>query len=79
MPESPHRPKSPDVQQARDQAKGFLLSGAGVAAIGAIGAVLGGAVCPVCVVAAPALIGAGLYKAWQSRRGTNAPDPEPNP
>ena len=35
-------------------------TGIGVGLLGAGGALLGGAVCPVCVVAAPLLLGAGL-------------------
>lgn len=52
---------------AAKEAKHFLLMGAGVAAIGAVGAVIGGALCPVCVVASPALVGIGAYKAWKAR------------
>ncbi|MCU0690107.1 MAG: hypothetical protein MUF54_01770 [Polyangiaceae bacterium] len=52
----------------RSEAKGYLLTGAGVAALGAVGAVLGGAVCPLCIVATPALLGIGFYKAWRGRR-----------
>jgi hypothetical protein len=51
----------------RSEAKGYLLTGAGVAALGAVGAVVGGAVCPLCIVATPALLGIGFYKAWRAR------------
>jgi hypothetical protein len=46
----------------------LILSGMGVGAIGVAGAVLLGATCPLCVVATPALIGAGLVKKWRVRR-----------
>ena len=59
--------KQPQEDTAPD-AKHFVLMGAGVAAIGALGAVVGGALCPVCVVASPALLGIGAYKAWKARR-----------
>ncbi|MFW5739727.1 MAG: hypothetical protein ACOC1F_05115 [Myxococcota bacterium] len=74
MSAPPHQPSPPFGEVADDQAaldradaKKYLWSGAGVAAIGAVGAVVGGAVCPVCVVATPALVGFGLYKAWRGR------------
>ena len=35
-------------------------TGVGVGLLGAGGALLGGALCPVCVVATPLLVGAGL-------------------
>lgn len=46
----------------------LIAGGLGVGAIGVAGAVLLGATCPVCVVATPALLGAGLYKKWKQRR-----------
>jgi hypothetical protein len=60
-------PKTPTqlLQQSRlvkDQGTQFLTAGLGVGAIGALGA-LAGAVCPLCVVATPALLGAGLVRA----------------
>jgi hypothetical protein len=51
-------------QLAKDQGLQWLAAGAGVGAIGALGAMVG-AVCPLCVVATPALLGAGLVRtAW---------------
>ncbi len=46
----------------------LLLSGLGVGAAGVLGATVLGAACPLCVVAAPGLIGAGLYQKWRARR-----------
>ncbi|MBK7579383.1 MAG: hypothetical protein IPI67_04170 [Myxococcales bacterium] len=46
----------------------LLLTGAGVGVIGVAGAVLLGATCPVCVVATPVLVGAGLWQKYQARR-----------
>lgn len=46
----------------------LLVGGVSALAIGAIGAVVSGAVCPLCIVATPALLGAGLVKKWQAHR-----------
>jgi hypothetical protein len=43
-------------------------AGVGVGLLGAGGALLSGAVCPMCVVAAPALIGAGIFQRWRRLR-----------
>lgn len=60
------KPRSPaellqDSRLARDQSTQWLAAGLGVGAIGALGAVAG-AVCPLCVVATPALLGAGVVR-----------------
>lgn len=54
------------TEELKVQGTTFLATGAGVAAIGLAGAALG-AVCPLCVVAAPAVAGFGLVqrlRAW---------------
>jgi len=60
------------------EASSLILGGLGIGAFGVISAVIGGAVCPVCVVAAPALVGVGVYKRWKTgarkARETPAPD-----
>ncbi|MGE0328159.1 MAG: hypothetical protein AB7K71_25690 [Polyangiaceae bacterium] len=67
----PNAPESTGAQgaaQARKDGNAFLASGLGIGAFGVASGVLLGAVCPVCVVATPALIGAGVYKrvrAWR--------------
>lgn len=48
-----------------NDANKLLAGGIGIGAIGVLGA-LTGAVCPVCVVAAPVLLGAGAYKKWRA-------------
>lgn len=58
---------------ARGEANRLLLAGAGIGAIGVASAIVGAAVCPVCVVAAPALLGAGAYKRWRSRDRKETP------
>lgn len=52
----------------KDDGNELLATGLGVGAIGVAGAVLLGATCPICVVATPALLGAGLYKKWKAKR-----------
>jgi hypothetical protein len=42
----------------------LILGGLGIGTFGLISAAIGGAVCPVCLVAAPALLGVGAYKRW---------------
>lgn len=54
--------------EGNDDSTRLLIAGAGIGAIGIASAIVGAAVCPVCVVAAPALLGAGAYKRWRSRR-----------
>jgi hypothetical protein len=43
----------------------YLTMGLGIGAVGAVGALVGAAACPVCIVATPALLGVGLYKRWK--------------
>jgi hypothetical protein len=60
-------------EEAKDGA-GLLVAGLGLGAYGAVSLAVAGAVCPVCVVAAPALVGAGLWKRWRASR-MERPDP----
>ena len=64
-----------DDQQSRDderhEANTALGTGLGIGAFGAASAALLGSVCPLCIVAAPALIGYGVYKR------INCAQPEP--
>ncbi|HET9450687.1 MAG TPA: hypothetical protein VFO83_07400 [Aggregicoccus sp.] len=46
---------------------GLIASGLGVGAVGALGALVVGAACPLCIVATPALLGAGLVQKWRER------------
>jgi hypothetical protein len=57
-----------DENAAVTDANSMLLAGAGIGIIGVVGAVLGSAVCPVCVVAAPTLLGIGAYRRWRASR-----------
>ena len=51
-----------------NDANSLIVGGLGIGAFGIISAAVGGAVCPVCVVAAPALLGVGAYRRWKARR-----------
>ncbi|MBE2251617.1 MAG: hypothetical protein IAE78_18890 [Myxococcus sp.] len=55
-----------DGRLAHGQGLEWLKAGLGVGAVGVLGAVAG-AVCPLCVVATPALLGAGLARAAWGR------------
>ena len=55
-----------------------LFLGAGVGALGAGGALAAGAVCPLCVVVSPALIGVGLFRRWQLRKKETDTSPSNN-
>ena len=59
---------SDDPERDRKDADAMLASGAGVALIGALSFAVGGAVCPVCVVAAPALLAVGAVRRLRARR-----------
>ena len=52
-----------DKDKARQTAEAntCVALGAGVGVMGAAGAAISGAVCPLCVIVAPALVGYGLY------------------
>lgn len=53
--------------EVRD-ANSMIASGIGIGALGAVAAAISGAVCPLCIVAVPALVGAGAYKRWRASR-----------
>jgi hypothetical protein len=60
-------PQPQQKQEARD-ANAMIAGGLGIGAFGAVAAAIGGAVCPICVVAAPALIGMGALRRWRATR-----------
>ena len=66
--------KDPETTDANT----LILGGLGIGAFGIVSAAIGAAVCPVCVVAGPALLGVGAYKRWKAAargaRETPAPD-----
>jgi hypothetical protein len=70
MPHDPRDDNENDKESepTKAEANTLILGGLGIGAFGVISAAIGSAVCPVCVVAAPALLGAGAYKRWKARR-----------
>lgn len=59
----------------RTEANTAIGTGLGIGAFGVASAALLGSVCPLCVVAAPGLVGYGLYKRYASKRSACA-EPE---
>lgn len=57
----------------------LMAAGAGIGALGVVTAAVGAAACPVCVIAAPAFIGVGLYKRWRERSAQAAAHPASTP
>jgi hypothetical protein len=78
MPSTPDATSAPThleqdedtAESERKDANSLLGMGIGVGAFGAASALLLGAVCPLCVVVAPALVGAGVYKRVRCKRRT---------
>jgi hypothetical protein len=62
----------------RKEGNQLLGLGLGIGAWGAASGLVVGAVCPLCVVAAPALVGAGLLRRWQAGRSGRPGTKEPN-
>lgn len=52
----------------REDSNALLGAGLGIGAIGALGGLVAGAVCPVCIVATPALLGAGVVQRVRASR-----------
>ena len=61
---------NPDLTSEISEANKCLAIGAGVGALGVGAALATGAVCPICFVVAPGIIGAGAFKHWKIRRKT---------
>jgi hypothetical protein len=61
-------------REHKSEANQMIGAGVGIGAFGAVSALVLGATCPICVVAAPALIGAGVLKRLRSKR---VPDEDP--
>ena len=55
-------------EDERKEANTLMLGGLGIGAVGMVAAAVGGAVCPVCVVAAPALLCFGAYRRWRTSK-----------
>ena len=57
-----------EQKKERQIANTCITVGAGVGALGIASATLTGAICPLCVVVAPGLIGYGTYKKWLGQK-----------
>ena len=72
--QSPIKESSMDMKNAN----AYMALGAGVGTLGAASALLTGAVCPLCVIFTPGLIGFGAYQRWRAakmiRRISNQPE-----
>ena len=62
-----------ESEAEKREATELIASGVGIGVLGTIAAAISGAVCPVCVVGAPALIGVGAYRRWRASRPRAAP------
>jgi hypothetical protein len=70
--------KTSDVTKPKPrESTELLVAGLGIGTLGAVSAIVGAAVCPICVVATPALLGVGLYKRWREHAAESAPPVEP--
>lgn len=56
--------------ELRQEANSLLGAGAVLGGAGLASGLLLGAVCPVCIVVTPALLGMGTYKHWCARRAS---------
>jgi hypothetical protein len=63
--------KEADSLEKEREANTCIGLGLGVGALGATAAAVSGAVCPLCIVIAPALVGFGLVRRIISKGGKN--------
>jgi hypothetical protein len=68
---------SDETKPKRRESTELLVAGLGIGTLGAVSAIVGAAVCPICVVASPALLGVGLYKRWKEHTAEAAANGEP--
>ena len=66
-------------ERAKRASTEYFATAAGIGVIGVAGAIVGAAVCPVCVVAAPAFAGLGVYELVRERRRARAERDPPEP
>lgn len=58
-----------EAEQGLKEANQVIAIGGAVGAAGIGATILLGATCPVCYVAAPGLIGLGIYRRWRCKSG----------
>jgi len=56
------------IDESRSDANNLLAAGASAGAIGTAGALITGAVCPLCIIATPVLLGVGFLKRMKVNR-----------
>lgn len=59
------RSRDPGAARGREDAKNLLVGGATLGTFSLVTAVLVGGTCPMCIVVAPVMLGAGAYKRWK--------------
>lgn len=68
-------PASPTkLQGLRDDAKNLLVGGATLGTFSVVTTALLGATCPMCIVVAPVMLGAGAIQHWRASRLARACD-----
>jgi hypothetical protein len=65
------------VDEARSEGNQCIALGLGVGALGAAASLALGATCPLCLVIAPGLVGAGLLKRRSTSRAASQRSPSP--
>lgn len=61
------KPDSTDIERQKTEANTCIGIGAAVGVIGATAAAVTGAICPICIIATPGLIGMGVYRRLRNR------------
>jgi len=63
--------KEKQIDEDCANANNLLAAGASAGAIGTVGMLMTGAVCPLCIIATPLLLGVGLLKRMNAKRKQN--------
>ena len=63
--------KETPTDKACASANNLLAAGASAGAVGTAGLLITGAVCPLCIIATPLLLGAGIVKRISAKRKQN--------
>lgn len=67
-----------ETDSLREEAKTLLVGGATLGAFSIVTTVLVGTTCPMCIVAAPVMLGAGAYKRWRLGQAERAQSAAPD-
>lgn len=66
--DKPMNAREESLQQEKKEANALIGMGAGVSALATASVLTAGAMCPVCYVVVPGLLGAGAYKHYRCRK-----------